>query len=122
MATVTPTITRINDETARITWVLTNTDADGAPVGKHWADHADRNVQVLGTFGGATVAMQGSNDGGTTYFTLDDPQGTDLSFSAAGGKAVSEVPQLTRPLLTGGAASSVTVAMVLRRSRSAQGV
>lgn len=116
------TITFIGDHTVRVTYTLTNGDPDGTPIGPNHADYADRNVQALGTFGGAAVAIQGSNDGGTTWYTLDDPQGTDLSFAAAGGKAISEVPLLMRPSLTGGAGSSVTVAFSLRRTRSGRGM
>ena len=118
MATVNPTIRFIGNDTVVFTWVLTNVDNDGAPVGPNHADYADRAVQMFGTFGGAAVAIQGSNDDGTTWFTVDDPQGVDLSLSAAGGKAVSEITERMRPLLTGGAASSVTVAMTCRRQRS----
>lgn len=117
MATVNPTITRQGDNGVRMVFTLTNTDADGAPIGKQWIDFADRSVQVTGTLGGATVAIQGSHDG-TTWFTLDDPQGVDLSFAALGGKAVAEIPTFTRPLLSGGAGSNVAVAFMLRRARS----
>lgn len=118
MATVKPTIQRVGDNAARITWVLTNADSDGAPVGNSFNDFFDRSVQVSGAFGGAAVAIQGSNDGGSTWFAIDDPQGGDLAFWAAGGKAISEVPLLMRPLLTGGASSAVTVSLFARRARS----
>ena len=120
MATVNPTVTRYGDHTVTFSWALTNADADGAPVGKQWLDFADRNFQVKGTLGGASVHLQGSNDGGTTWFSLDDPQGTNIELAAAGGKAVSEVTRLTRPLLVGGAGSSVTAILVCRRARAGQ--
>jgi len=121
MATVNPTIARLGDNTVRFRFVLTNVDFDGAPIGKNHADFADRNVQVYGTLGGASITVQGGNDG-TNWYTLDDPQGVDLVLSAAGGKSISEVPALTRPFLSGGAGSSVTVDIVCRRSRSGVGV
>ena len=118
MATVNPTIRNVGNDTLVFTWVLTNVDNDGAPVGPNHSDYADRAVQAFGTFGGAAVAIQGSNDDGANWFTVDDPQGVDLTLSAAGGKAVIEVPERMRPLLTGGTASTVTVAMTCRRQRS----
>lgn len=118
MATVNPTIRYVGNDTVVFTWTLTNADNDGAPIGPNHSDYADRTVQAAGTFGGATVAIQGSNDDGVTWFTVDDPQGTDLTMTTAGGKAIIEVTERMRPLLTGGAASSVTVSMICLRQRS----
>lgn len=99
-------------EVALFTWTpITNTNADGAPVSLPWATKA--TFQVYGTFGGATVAMQGSNDGtnwvGLTIFST----GAALSFAAAGMLSSAEFPLYIRPFLSGGAASSVTVTALL---------
>lgn len=67
--------------------------------------YADRSIQITGTFGGATVTFEGSNqsaDAPTVYATLTDPQGNNLSFAAAGLKAVSEMTRVARPQVTGG--------------------
>lgn len=79
------------------------------------AAYADRSIQVTGTFGGATVELQGSNDG-TTYFTLKDPFGNDLSFTAAGLKQVLEVTLFTRPKITGGAGTTIKAVLFARKS------
>jgi hypothetical protein len=121
MATVNPTMQRIGNGSLLIRWALTNADFDGAPIGDNLGDYFDRSVQVVGSFGGATVVIQGSNNG-NDWYALDDPQGGDLSFAAPGGKAITEVPQFTRPLLVGGAASSVTVSVFARRARSGRAV
>lgn len=118
MATVNPTIKHVGNHTVIFTWSLTNADNDGAPIGPNHSDFADRNVQAFGTFGGGSVLVQGSNNDGGAYHALDDPQGTDISFSGAGGKAISEVTELTRPLLSGGAGSTVTVVIACRRNRA----
>ena len=77
---------------------------DGAPIAL--PDHADRSVQVVGTFDDATLTMQGSNDGGTTWATLTDPQGNDIAFvNAAGLKQITEFSGLVRPLASGGSGS-----------------
>lgn len=84
---------------SRVKWTpLTSSDLDGEALGM--ADFQDRTVQVLGTFGGATVTIQGSNDDGTTWATLTDPLGNNLAFTAAGMKQITELPQFIRPLVS----------------------
>lgn len=119
MATVNPTVRWLGNDAVLFTWVLTNVDNDGAPVGPGQVNFADRTVQVFGTFGGATALIQGSNEPSapSVWFTVDNPTGGDLSFTAAEGKSLRELPVWTRPLLSGGAGSSVTVALTARRSR-----
>lgn len=69
---------------------------------------ADRCVAVTGTFGSATVLIRGSIDG-TNFFTLTDPQGNSLSFTAAGLKQISENVQFIQPTHSGGSSESVVV-------------
>lgn len=75
----------------------------------------DKSVQVSGTFGaGGTVAIRGSNDQ-NTWFTLTDPQGNALSFTAAGMEQISENPRYMRPEVTAGDGStSLTVTCISR--------
>jgi len=42
------------------------------------------NVAAYGTFGGGTLSIQASYDGGSTWFTLKDANGADGSFTSAG--------------------------------------
>lgn len=64
--------------------------------------YADRSVQVTGNFSGpATLTMQGSNDGGTTWASLTDPQGNAIAFTAAGLKQIMELTKEVRPLASG---------------------
>lgn len=72
---------------------------------------SDRSFQVDGNFDGATVVIEGSNDG-TTYFTLTDPFGALLSFSAAGLRQVTEASTFIRPRTIGGAAPSIKVTSI----------
>jgi predicted amidohydrolase len=97
---------------------LTNADADGQAF--EMPGWADKSVHVFGSFGGATIAIQGSNEVvPTNWSTLREASGapaTDqLSFTALDIKQVLEVTRWIRPLLTGGAASSVTVLLLIRR-------
>src|SRR5581483_3555951 len=74
-------------------WTLGNADTG---VGIQIPTFADKTVSITGTFGGATVAIIGSNDSTTgldgNWVTLDDPQGNALSKTAAALKAILENP------------------------------
>ncbi len=78
----------------------------------------DRTFQVEGTFGGATLTIEGSNDGGANWHTLSDPQGSPVSFSSAGIKQVLEVVERMRPSISGGSGSSLNVYGFFRRTFS----
>lgn len=70
-------------------------------------------MQVLGTFGGATVQLQGSNNG-TDWVTVADVQGDTSGFSAAGGKEFSPSFVYLRPNATGGTSQTVNVIIATR--------
>ena len=101
--------------TMRIEWPNMATGDTGQPV--DWAGHADRSVQVKGTFGGASVAIEGSNDADppTNWNVLTDPQGTALNMAAASIEMITEDTCWVRPNITGGAGATITVQMLLRR-------
>lgn len=79
----------------------------------------DRTVQLFGTWDSATVVIQGSNElVPTTWATLRDPAGNNLSFTADGLKAILELPRWIRPSKSGGVASdAVTVIINARGDR-----
>ena len=91
------------------TWGAMATGDNGAPVS---TNGRNLSVQVLGTFGGATVTMQGSNDG-TNWATLNDQAvpGNVCSFTSAGFKGVLQMPKYIRPVVSGGAGSGLIVIM-----------
>ena len=102
------------DETAkirRITWTLTNADPTGDAVS--YTDFADRSVQATGTFGGSTITIEGSNDG-TTYATLTDNQNTAVTFTVPSIQSIEDLTLLIRPVLSGGAGSTVVVTLLVR--------
>lgn len=120
MATRTPTFTKDGENTVVVTWTgLTNATSDtGVPIGFH--DYADRTAQVKGTLGtGGNCQIQGSNDGGTTWAALTDPQGNALDFGAAKVEQVIEMTELIRPAITAGdGTTSLTCILTMRRQRS----
>ena len=81
---------------------------------------ADRSIHALGTFGGGSVALQGSNEATndsslvTSFVALHDPQGAAIALTLAKITEVSEVTNWIKPVITGGAAQSITVAMLVR--------
>lgn len=70
-------------------------------------------VQFTGTFGGATVIMQGSNDG-TNWFTLKDLTGADVSATAAGAFEFTTSAAYIRASASGGTGDNINVVMTLR--------
>lgn len=118
MATINPSIRRNGDGSVIVFTYADMADGDdGAPI--RFPEWADRSVQVKGTFGtGGNLRFEGSNDEGTTYFTLTDPQGNAIDLTAAGGKQVTEIAERSRPRVTAGdGATSLTVIVTCRRQQ-----
>ena len=110
------------ENSIKVTWTsLVSASLNGDPLPENFMDYSDRSIQVLGTFNGATVTMQGSNDNGTTWATVNDAFGVALTFTTAGIKQLTEVVAYMRPLVSAsGASTDLTVVAVCRRPRSGQ--
>lgn len=102
---------------AIITWDLTTADHTGDSIA--YPDYADRTAQFISSsWGAATASIEGSLDGGTTWFILTDPQGNVISKTANGGEAVTEAVPLIRARLTVvGAGAIVTVKLYVRKAK-----
>jgi len=115
MATRANTITVLKTHKDRgcyvVSWSgLLNGD-DGSPIEMPGA--ADRSVQFTGTFGtGGTIQIEGSNDG-TNYVVLTDPQGNNISKTAAGIEQVVEITRYLRPRVTAGDGTTNLVTTML---------
>ena len=70
-------------------------------------------LQVTGTFGGATVVLQGSNDG-TTWATLADVLGSTSGLAAAGVAEYSTSAVYTRVAATGGTGQDLDIYLSFR--------
>jgi hypothetical protein len=90
--------------------------ADGAGPAVEFPEWADNCVQIIGTISGATIVVEGSNDG-TNYNTLNNAQGAALSFTSLADsmKQIVERPRYIRPKITGGTATGIGVYIVMRR-------
>lgn len=81
--------------------------------------YADKSIQVIGTFDGATITIQGSNMiDSPTYSTLNDAEGDALEFSSAGIKQILENSYWVRPSISGaGATTDIDVYMLIHANR-----
>jgi hypothetical protein len=79
------------------------------------ANFADRSIQVAGTFGSATVTVQGSNDG-TNWATLNDPQGNALAVTSAKIEQILELTRYLRVTTSGGTGTDLDVTLLCRRT------
>jgi hypothetical protein len=113
MATIIPTTVEQQIQAAAYRWTDYSTADTSTPIKVQNMQGLAGSVQVTGTFGGATITLQGSNDG-TNYVTLKDSAGTAISFTAAGMAEFSTAALFVKPTSSGGTADNVTVTVILR--------
>jgi hypothetical protein len=111
---------RSNARAVVVSWLaLANGDIGVGPTGAATVSlpaYPDRTVQITGTFGsGGSVNVEGSNDGGTTWAVLTDPLGNALTFTAAGMKQITELPDLVRVNVTAGDGTTALNAYISAR-------
>jgi len=111
--TIAAVITEPPAQSYMATWSNMTTDDVGEPI--QFVGHADRTVQVFGEFGGATVTLEGSLDR-VNWATLNDAQGNAITITAARIEAVTELVLYTRPSVTGGTGTDVTVKLFMRKT------
>lgn len=114
MAVVIPVLTslvpqRLGNNVAIYTWTGLATGDTGGPL--NGPGFTDASYQIGGTFGGATVVIEGSNDG-ITYFTLVDPFNVALSFTSAAFAQILPIALWIRPRVSGGAAVAINITAV----------
>lgn len=73
----------------------------------------DAAVQFAGTFGGATVKLQGSIDG-VNFVDLKDKSGTLISATSGAMFTFDTSAIYIRPSVTGGTGDSIDILVVLR--------
>lgn len=120
MATVDPDRVPLQDFNGKgqvISWTpLNTTDDTGGAV--DLIGYSDRSIQFTGTFGAnGAIRIEGSNDG-TNYKVLTDPQGNDISKTAAALEAITEITRFIRPFVSAGDANtSLTATLLVKLSR-----
>jgi hypothetical protein len=97
----------------RITWTGIPGSDTGTAMIPMGVGSLAASVAVTGTFGTATVTIQGSNDN-SNWFTLKDIYGANLTFTAAGLADFSTAVGYVRPSVSSGGVPAVNVDIVLR--------
>jgi len=114
MAVIPFTRSEPSDSKAKIVQWLAIANSDTAdPFKPVELDTAIASVQISGTFGGATLAFQQSNDG-TNWFPTKTHTGDTVSATAAGIFEISLSGLYVRPIISGGSGSSINVILVAR--------
>lgn len=113
MATITPVSSRPAPEVVIFTWE-TLTEADtAASIVPNGTTTLAGTLQVFGTFGGATLVLQGSNDN-SNWVTLRDTDGSNISFTTAGYAEFSTGMAYLRVSASGGSSQDLDCIMSLR--------
>lgn len=102
MATISHFTSSAQKGVVRTTWAaLTATDTVGSA--ESFQRYSQVTVHAKGTFAGASVSLEGSNDG-SNYQTLNDSrgEGNAMTFAAADVRKLNEVPAFIRPIITSG--------------------
>ena len=97
-------------------WAGLATGDTGRPVVHPGA--ADMTVQFFGTFGAATIILEGSCQVLTgavdTFFTMKDGGDNNISKTAADGEAIAPMAASIRPRVSGGSNVDLTCILFLR--------
>jgi hypothetical protein len=115
MATVTPVLNTTVVGVPRLIWEALATGDTVTPFVVTQQYGLAASVQVVGTFGGATVSLEVSNDG-TNWVIAKDLQGEDITLTDTGYFEFSLSAAYIRPAISGGTSDDVDVIVVLRGS------
>ncbi len=111
MATINYTVTR-EGKWWKVFWE-TLTESDTCQVLRIGDNISDAWFHVTGTFGGATVVLNGGQDE-TPDVNLDDPGDTAISLTAAGGSPVRDLTTFVQPSASGGSSQDVDITLWLK--------
>lgn len=113
MATVSPVISPTGSPNGvpRVVWgdIVTGDTINSLKLARRF----EASVQISGTFGGATVTLQHSNDG-TNWFTVKDVSNTNVTATANAIFEVAISSAYVRPSVAGGTANDIDVIAVMR--------
>jgi len=96
-------------------WPLTTANPDGMRA--EWIAFSDQTWTAYGTWGGATLTIEGSADG-TTWMPLSNAAGGTAATATANKIMTAiELPRYVRPnLTTPGSGASITVVLTARKA------
>ncbi len=116
MALISPVFTVVKTQGAdavRVSWTNAATGDTFTALSVSAQAAVVGSVQFSGTFGGATIKIQVSNDG-VSFFDMKDLAGTVISATAAGFFEFTTAGLYIRPAITGGTGDSVSAILCLR--------
>lgn len=108
------TRTEQSGSTYLVSWTLTQGDPTGQ--GASIPGGPDKTFQLTGTPGGASVSLEGSNDG-TNWNTLHDFADNEITFAASAITLIAENPLWIRPVASGASGTTNLEITILYRSR-----
>lgn len=92
------------------TWALTTVNPDGLPLNK--PSFMQMTWTAQGVWGGATLTLQGSNDGSNWFALTKFASSTAATFTADGIVTTNEAPLFVRPDLTSvGSGAAINVVL-----------
>jgi hypothetical protein len=115
MAAVSPVVNTQVAGVPRVIWEGLSTAGTVIPYVLKQQHGLSAAAQVVGDFGGATVALEVSNDG-TNWEELADAAGVPLAFTTAALVEISTSAVFIAPKVTGGTADDIDVILTLRGS------
>jgi hypothetical protein len=113
MTTITPRLDNTVTGVPRVIWEEAATGDTMNPLTVTQQYGLAASVQVVGTFGGATVSLQVSNDG-VNWDLARDVLGNAISLTTTGYFEFSLSAAYIRPAISGGSGNDVDVILVLR--------
>ena len=117
VATVKNIVSAADNSVKQISWPITTANPGGDYF--EFAEWGDITWVARGTWGGATLKIQGSDDG-TNWVTTglsNAAGGTELAATADKSFTIIERPRYIRPILTTvGVGATLTVVALLRRA------
>lgn len=113
MAAVSPNIVFITPGIPVVKWEAANSTDGASAYALNGRLGLSAAIQVVGTFGGATVKLQVSVDG-VTYYDLSDTAGNPISATAAGIFEFSTSAVYIKPDISGGTGDDLDIFVALR--------
>ena len=107
-------VSSIDRSVLMITWAPVTSDSgnNDVCVPLQLPQYTSKSVHVFGTFGSATIIVNGSNNSGVSFVPLDDPNGSAISIGSENIEQISQNTQQVQPAISGGTAASVTIVML----------
>lgn len=117
MATIVPVYAKVAPGVIQVLWeAITPTDKPGAAfTDEHGCpSYPVKSIQIIGAIGSSMdLNIEGSNDNGTTWASLEDINGTSLdALGALGIWQIAQNPMQIRPILIAGTSQDLDIYLI----------